>query len=561
MRAIRCMLTEPYQFGHLVECIRGKQYFDGELRFPGHTMPPSDHTVANRGDGTYKSVFGPCFDHTGVIYCNCNHCFRLGSRRLLAAIKNNPLLALVLQRNQTEFVASHWEAFKRYKEEILSTWPDIADYRTNARLHHDDPHQKRLLRILAWKEGALDGTAETETWLRNDQLEYKMKKGEVAKNGKKPRGIGDLGVLASLMGFYFTKCLKNSTAKAEFEHRGVQFVFCPKPSTTALRDVFENLYTPERRGYFVCFSDDACLALRLPNGGFFRANLDISSCDSSHTNAIFALFRYLSPDKECADGLLRQCRAPFSIRSIDENGKKGREKCVFRPKKHMLYSGSTITTVLNVYANFLIFLAIAELPPALATPQLMKRAAARAGYIITVDEAKRFEHIQFLKHSPALDTRGRWQPLLNFGVLLRSSGRCNGDIPGRGTYRERAAYFQQSLLRGMYPRVQTPFIDRMKNLDRPSNLTLKSKDAIDRSISSLLQYKVECDDDEVLHFTTVAAFRRYSGKTDGPNLDHSDIEQLLSFSSDCGFGDHFAAPASAAILHADYELTTPDFFR
>lgn len=554
MRAVRCILEEPYRFGHLVTCISGRQHFDGELRFPGHTLPPSDHTIPNRGDGTYKSVFGPCFDHTGVMYCNCNHCFRLGSRRMLAAIKNNPLLALILSRKQSTFVATHSRTLRRYKEAILFNWPDIDNYRTSARIHHSDPHQKRMLRINAWIDASFDGMAETSTWLRNDRLEYKMKKAELAKFGKKPRGIGDLGVLASLMGFFITMHLKYSTAKAEFSHNGIEFVFCPKPATTSLREVFDNLLNPKARGYFVCFSDDACIAIRLPDGTYFRANLDISSCDASHSNAIFAVFRYLCPDKECADGLLRQCKADFAIYSIDEYGKKARTKCVFRPHKYMLYSGSTITTILNVYANFLIFLAIAELPEERITSQMMQRAAARAGYIITVTQAEKFEHIQFLKHSPALDVRGRWQPLLNFGVLLRSSGRCNGDIPGRGTYEDRAIYFQSSLLRGMYPRVSTPFIDNMKRTRTPLALTSKTKDAIDRVVDETLAHKLESDEDEILTFTSDAAFNRY-------NLEFSDMDQLLFFSSDCGLGDHFAAPASAAILKADYELTTPDFFR
>lgn len=481
-----------------------------------------------------------------MIYANCNANLNHASTRAFGAIKNNIVLTRLLSYNQKSFISTHTQQLAELRRQMCAHYAHF-DMHDEAREHHADPHPKALLRIAAYNAALESGNMGSKTWFEF-RPNYKMKKDEVAKHLKAPRCIGDLGVLASLAGFRMTKYMKQAMASVDYVVNGIRFIFCPSPKYTALKKIFELIVNPEERGTFVCFSDDSCLGIRQPDGTYFWANLDISSCDKSHTDHLFEAFHDLSPDAQCADVLLAQCKAPIKIYPIKDGKTDRRDYLVVRPQGYFLYSGSTITTMLNNLANFLIFLAIAELE--VITIDSLKTAASRAGYLITVEYCERVQEIQFLKHSPAYDTSGVMQPLLNVGVYLRSSGRCRGDLPGRGCIRKRAAIFHHQFTHGMYPRVSTPFINNHLEAEAHT-ITDRHQRHLDRVISTLTAYKVvKEEEDPTLTFTTDEFFARY-------NLDALDLTDMIESSQTTGYGWHFATEASRKILLMDYSLTTP----
>jgi hypothetical protein len=162
--------------------------------------------------------------------------------------------------------------------------------------------------------------------------------------------------------------------------------------------------------------------------------------------------------------LIDQLKLPFQV--ISQNGK---HRVVFDNIRGeaSLYSGSCLTTLINCLANILIGMAIADCEfPEVCDPfivtDILRASILETGYIVTMDYCEYDEDLQFLKHSPILTTSGHYQPMLNLGVLLRASGSCKGDVPGRGDLSTRFRDFQASLLQGMYPRSHCLVVDNMK---------------------------------------------------------------------------------------------------
>jgi len=111
-----------------------------------------------------------------------------------------------------------------------------------------------------------------------------------------------------------------------------------------------------------------------------------------------------------------------------------------------LYSGSVLTVIINNFANLLIGLEMQRLCP---EPSRVTRAeyaalyvsaAENVGYGVKVQECTVPEDMQFLKHSPSV-VEGVYHPWMNLGTWFRGLGTFRGDLPGRGTFRQRAAAY------------------------------------------------------------------------------------------------------------------------
>ena len=256
-----------------------------------------------------------------------------------------------------------------------------------------------------------------------------------------------LGVNASLLGFVVTGLVKKAQHAKPINVYGGEMQFCKSPNVRQLTEVFEKLINPPGKFFFVYFSDDSCISIR-HNGSVHTYNMDIKSCDASHTGALFRAFTELAPGKAKTDleALVEQCKSKIKICSTVDRSRK----VTLKPLFPRLYSGSTLTTAINNLANIFICLAIVE-GSYDGTEAYLKQAAARVGYLIDLELCTVKGDIQFLKHSPVYDTEGRLRPLLNPGVLLRLSGQCKGDLPGQGDLRQRAIDFQHTLLKGIYP--------------------------------------------------------------------------------------------------------------
>jgi hypothetical protein len=179
----------------------------------------------------------------------------------------------------------------------------------------------------------------------------------------------------------------------------------------------------------------------------------------SHSPAVFKAFRKTLDgwtEPQLIDTLFAQLKAEMVI--YDRNDRKNR--VVLQPHDYTLGSGHTFTTAINSFANQIL---IGHL---LDSTIDLKLAAAQVGYEIDVKEVSGPEEMQFLKHSAVfLESLGIWQPILNLGVLLRSSGRVKlGDLPGRGDLRTRARNFHASMVNSMYSEVSCPWLDTFRRI-------------------------------------------------------------------------------------------------
>lgn len=440
-------------------------WVQGRLCFPEPTFSES---ALCKKDGSYFFFFGPCIADSGVVYGNTNHNVSLGLMRLTKV--RIPLLHgydQFLQAEQEDYILKHTNFITDLQLSYHQSFDDYTNMIDECEEHHADPHQKKELRIAARGDLIGENLYFDNTWMQlGRSTEYKLKTMEVAKPGKIPRLIGDLGVHASLQGFRLTYFMKKAMANNPIHINGGIIQYCPSPDPFCLEEVFHNLIDPPGRFYFVLFSDDSCLAYR-HGDKILRFNVDISSCDASHTESLFNALRALFPSllQPEVDKLIDQCRAPITV--YDRNVK--RRKVKLEPKTPRLYSGSTLTTIINNVANILIAHSISNSTITCAVDVI--KAAARTGYIVTCEDCDDWHKLQFLKHSPVRCSDGVVRPLLNIGVLLRLSGRCKGDLPGskKTPLEVRAKTFQASLLRGAYPKASFTLIDRMKaNAGAPS---------------------------------------------------------------------------------------------
>jgi len=528
--------------------LRGAEHFiGGELEFPPGTQLKHDRF--------YRTKPGPCVSQTGITYCNCNLCKRLAFRRLTCKRKPERIgYHEQLFKNQASFVYGHAAVYEQIKKMYALQCLEYTDQFEEALDHHGDPHVKRMLRVEAWREmcdETGDNASATGTW-HSRPFRWVMKKQEIAKPGKIPRGIMDLGVNASLLGFRVTAALKCAQSALPLQYLGGVIETVKAVSQDLLTSVFRKLINCSSRYYFVIFSDDSCLSIRAPDGTVHYYNVDISKCDASHGTTRFKSLKAITPDnlRPAIDLLVQQCSEPFTI----QDSENSRNFVMLQPKRPMLYSGSTLTTVVNNNASMDIGLSIAETP--YIDEDSLVAAAERAGYIITLERCYDYHRLQFLKHSPVIDTSGQVRPLLNLGVLLRLSGTCRGDLPGRGDLQVRAQSFQAQLLAGAYPTASFTLIDNMKATAGP----LSSDACFQKAVDTALQYKIGEVSETKFHVDDEEVYARYNqslGK-DITSISPAQIHEINYLFGTAGYGIHVNTPALATILLADYGLSCCD---
>lgn len=337
---------------------------------------------------------------------------------------------------------------KRYARALATLWN--ASDETDATLyeleetHYADEHVKRKARMKAFAEMELEGRL---IGGRAQRLGAEGNvKSEPAKKEKAARLTVDLRVPASMEGAWLVGFLKDALASVPDEHGPMRAAFVPDASDAALRTAFDDLRNPRRTYEFKYFSDDSALAMRSGNKIVFM-DVDISSCDKSHGPRVFETLYHLFPTKFHAgiEYLVEQLRVRITIRSAHDRT----TKVVLKPREPVLYSGSTLTTLVNNVANLMIAWSIARLQP--TTPQGVELAARDVGYIVTSKVHTQWESIQFLKHSP-VEWNGETAPVMNLGVFLRSLGtsRVYEPLPGE-RWRDVAKRQVVTLCKSLYP--------------------------------------------------------------------------------------------------------------
>jgi hypothetical protein len=554
---------------------RGSEFWvGGQLVFPS-PIPDYTNTAytpvpTEKYDGTYRSQFWSVTDHVGQIYGDCDYNVNAAMPRLTGL--RTPAVAFSrlpdetsrehhirwhnhLFFNQKTFIREHEADLSRLASMYHPHFSEYQGAYNEALDHFDDPHIKINLRRQAMGDilsnNRIHGTDKMWIW----KVEYKMKKDEIAKPGKYPRMIGDLGCPASLWGFRLTEMLKKAQAATDWHINGHTLRVVKSTSQSGLEGVFSNLLDPPSQGFMAGFSDDSCYSVRV-GGKVYTFNVDISSCDTSHGPQVFRAYKGMYPPftQDDCQGLINQCTSPITIYSRYDR----KNRVTLRPNRPMLYSGSTMTTSINNFATSLIFLAFACVdwtnPPSENVVEWIRDklmlASESTGYSITVEYCADYSDIQFLKNSPCYDTFGVLRALPNFGIAVRASGHCRGDLPGRGPLLPRAATFQHSLITGMYSHITSPIVEVMLRSCAPFlDTSLQAKIEAKLTQQNRQRYATHYEGTQPFTVTADEFFRRY-------HLSGVEQQSLFADYSHPGFGSHMNSFALRKVLTRDYGLTT-----
>jgi len=439
-----CKVNKPFLFNDYFICVSGHEFFvDGELLFTSEETPDP---IYGHGHWDARTRVCTSFLHSGIIYHADNNTLRLAFRRqsCCRALDVDPTGAFDKQllANQKHIYDIDFKIDFKY---------DGIDWRELTHKHVSDPHPKKKLREQALRDVTGEMIYYNSIWKSKDGYRIKLKRNEWAKPGKYGRTIGDLGVAASLQGAFFISHCKDYLCSQYFEHLGRYVKYIKSVSHSNLMEVFGNINDDTSLKCMYCHSDDAIYRTR--RGLVY--NLDISSCDASHRDVIFnILIKYFPGCDNAMTTLVKQLCQVMTIYSSDK-----KQKCKIRSKGPCLYSGSTLTTLVNTVTMMAIFhqLELYEVE----TPDEIKNAAYSIGYILgepqlcdsTTDQ-------QFLKHSPITKNN---IPLLNMGVVFRCLGVVKKDLPGGvRNMKKNALDFQGLLINGLLTYVDCPFVNRLK---------------------------------------------------------------------------------------------------
>ena len=531
------MVKEPFVSNRAWRSVQGKHFFvNGEVIFPLDTL--------NAFDRSYRTTFGPFFASKASVYAETDHNVRIGLWRMLGCRipKRNKLPRselfrneLRLQRNQRKYVMERRPFIARLNRLYARHFDNYMDMFLEAKEHHADPHPKRLLRIEGMKNAEMCGN-HLKAWSHR-KVRAAFKK-ELVLPGKKGRMIFDFGVERSLQGFRSAKMLKEAQSEDVYHDGGI-FRFMKKPVHDLMKVAFHQfIHLPGLRFLYLYFSDDAALAIRTPSG-IQMFNIDISSCDRSHTPSLFNAYRDLFPPQMQLEieALIAQNRTPVCVRS--KSIKK--RKCTIQPNRPFLYSGSPITTSINNLASLLLGLSYVEVDTNEDIESQIHDAADRAGYIVTVERATRMEDVQFLKCSPHFDPEREIHQVINLGVLLRASGSCKGDLPGRGPIEKRARIFQHALVHGLYPCLTNGIIRSMKLATRVT--TLEAMSQSDKRFYNDRYLKLQ--DPRAITVSNHSLLARY-------RLTAPETVDLIDTLSRATLFDHITSSAVDKVLNRDY---------
>lgn len=471
-------MDKPYRFNGRFT-IRSR-YFDEDLEeiiFPTESEDPSKL-------GEYDFVFGPSFTQATSRYRVDEDGIR-GAVRRVTCVREPTILGLheELLGNQMRVIQVHGEVIGKwlrwFRAELKELLLGVGDKEVEYNKWVEKRHEKRQLRLDARRDVHWNGQKFHHTYV--SKVDYKCKPGETLAWNKYVRAVGDLSCTGSLKAAYFIDFAKEVYAKRYHTGNGVvQFV--KTPDLSVLRSVFAELLSPPGF-YFVYFSDDSCVSARCVDG-LFLCNMDISAADGSNYSPIFDImqsaFSVDSRFDEDIDGAFSQLMLP----AVVQNPCNRSMKVIMKPTGPVLYSGSSLTTVTNNTANTLIGIIFGSVyRPDMTRAECGEAllwAARQAGYLVKLDLCASYHDVQFLKHSPAVNTKGELEAYLNVAVWLRGFGRCTGDLPGRHYLgiRERAARYCSEIVRSRVHSGNHPIADAFRSRFvkfRRFNIKLKKK--------------------------------------------------------------------------------------
>lgn len=373
------------------------------------------HVLTKQTENKY--FFGPYIYHDSIEYGPQAANLNFALRRLTATREPSvPRLHRQLQYFQRHIVHSRTaisirnqlrDSISRHFINLPNMFDNFIEYACKA-------HPKRSLRIRALAEIFSKNMYMKERWIQI--VTGKVKLFEFAKPGKYPRLINDLTVIGSLVGGWLVEELKHVMSDHPINIGGstARFISSPK-HPDLIRGFKEIADSYDNNVHMIYFSDDSCLSY-FDGEKRVMANMDISSCDGSHTaplfNYLLSLTSHIPVLAPVMEKLVDQLRLPLTLRHKYDRT----QQVTLQSNSPTLFSGSVLTTITNNLANLMIFTSIIE-----HTHLPIQTAAQRAGYLTTLENCTLIEKLQFLKHSP-FHTNDGMHVFLNLGVLLRGIG-------------------------------------------------------------------------------------------------------------------------------------------
>jgi hypothetical protein len=550
--ASECKINKNFKFNiDRFNITHGKKYFDQyyDLCYSRETKDPSIY------DGTYRTRFGPCFANSGVVYGNTPMNLGLSLRRYTSIREPQKIgYDKQLRLNQQKFLKKNFYPLNKLRCVIskhMKKNMTLYNELNEIEILCNQPHSKKKLRQMAFKELGWSCSFFNKVW--HNDVTGKMKKDEIAKSGKLPRIIGDLTVINSLQGAIITKHMKTAMYETPLELPNITIEFCMYPRPSDLTKVFNNIIKPNKKYYFVYFSDDACFAVKKDDGTIDMYNLDISSCDTSHTPELFYKLGWLLPReyKKRFKTVIDQCNRRLVIPhpKNKRNKKKYKNvKVVLDFLEPALMSGSTLTTLINNLANICNAISISQ-----SDDYDFIKSCEKAGYIVTLDKCSTYHHLQFLKHSPVYDISGQLRPVLNLGVIMKSFGECHGDLPGKRTHslEQRSKIFLSNTIESYKSGTQHSLITTLTKkyyLKKYINTKILNKIYKDNYLldNSLTSEPYIIDDNELIE--------RYRQVANGFDLQISDYYITLEYINESSFGSTINSKFIYNVMEKDYSL-------
>lgn len=462
--------------------VGGKKFYDmdtGELKF--------SHSLGGRREQR-RVANGWCFAHESVVLSNTVKNLEQALHRLIAVRKGDrPGHDECLRDAQRLMLRQYSGGMRLWMNEIDSIeWYE--DMIAQADELVPKPHPKKQLRMKTWKECHQSGLHGQVAWLRRT-VTWKLKCMEWARFGKIGRIIVDLGTPASLQGGVMCEKIKLWQSIPRI-HRDCYIQFIKKSTFKELKVVFDTLLHSSYRFLIFIFSDDA-MACVYDGKNRRWLELDISSCDKSHTEEMF-----MSYFDVCNVPSVYRCafREQMMANIVVRNPEKPTEKIEFEPVGMYLQSGSGLTTSLNTHCWMFMFYVVAE-SDAVEIEDILQ-IFADCGYDITCEVREKFEQCTFLKHNPVLcSCCGVYQPVMNVGAILRASGVAKFCFPGKGDLTTKTINHQSCVMNGLLKGIRNNTLEALN--PRTSLAEIKS-------------YYVQFDDPEEHWFTDENLFNRYN---------------------------------------------------
>jgi hypothetical protein len=166
---------------------------------------------------------------------------------------------------------------------------------------------------------------------------------------------------------------------------------------------------------------------------------------------------------------------------------------------------------------------------------VVERAAASLGYLVSIEEVLCDEDYQFLKISPTR-VNGVVDVFLNLGVVLRSLGTCDGDLPGAGSIIARAEARNSGIVKGFCHAGRSIIMDALRRRFTTSTEAISAHYIVD-NMSGFDGASVSLE----------ALCRRYS-------IAGIHFEWLAREITDSQIGDVIANDALRQIFKKDYGM-------